>query len=328
VRALLLMDPTAARFVFGEQESRRLAEMLDVDLSRTETSLASIAPDVLARTELLITGWGSPTIDTAALEAMPALRAIVHWGGGVDFIAPVASKRGIAISSARDANAIPVAEFTIAMITLAAKDAFWVSRQYAAEQRAIHREEELAHTGLYNTSVGIVGASAIGSRVMEMLRSSEVQISVFDPFVSSKRAEELGATLIPDLVQLASRSRILSVHAPAVPSTRGMVSRDVLSALPDGATVINTSRGILIDQDALVDELQSGRIRAILDVTEPDVLPPGHPLYRLPNVFLTPHLAGSTGSELRRLGIATVAEVERLVAGRPFNFPITPPPQE
>jgi phosphoglycerate dehydrogenase-like enzyme len=255
---------------------------------------------------------------------MPDLRAIVHWGGGAGFIDPSATDRGIVVSTARSTNAIPVAEFTLAMIVLAAKDAFWVSREYSARQSFIDREDELPHTGLYGTTVGIVGASSIGSLVMESLRHHDVEVLLFDPFASPERARELGAELVGDLAELAARSRILSVHAPDLPQTRHMVSRAVLAALPEGATVINTSRGALIDQAALVDELRTGRLRGILDVTDPDVLPAGHPLYTLPNVFLTPHLAGSTGSELRRLGRASLDEIERFVHGRPFASPIVP----
>ena len=118
---------------------------------------------------------------------------------------------------------------------------------------------------------------------------------------------------------------MLSLHAPAMPQTDGMISRAVLAAMPDGATLVNTARGSLVDQDALVEELAEGRLGAILDVTEPEVLPEGHPLYTLANVFLTPHLAGSTGTELRRLGRAALAEVERFVAGAPCEDPITSP---
>lgn len=324
MKAMLSMNPVAAPLVFGEAERARLGELLDVDLDRIVTAWNDVDDDELAGVELLITGWGVPRLGPDVLDRMPSLRAIVHWGGGVGFVDRAAVARGIAIASARAANAVPVAEFTIAMIILASKDAFWVSRQYAQQQRFIDRESELADTGLYDRTVGIVGASSIGTLVMEMLQAYDVEVLLHHPRATPERASALGAQLVDDLAELASRSRILSVHAPERPETFQMISREVLAALPDGATVINTSRGSLIDQDALVDELRSGRIRAILDVTEPDVLPAGHPLYTLPNVFLTPHLAGSMGSELQRLGATTVAEVERIVAGLPVAHPIEP----
>lgn len=324
MKALMAMNPDAVPLVFSSEALRRLEGLLEVDTARLVTSLDEVTAAERAETEVLLTGWGVPALDAAALESMPALRAVVHWGGGVGFLDPSAPERGVAISSARSANAVPVAEFTVAMIVLAAKDAFWVSRRYAAEQRFIDREVELGDTGLYRTTVGIVGASTIGTLVMRMLRHYDVDVLLHHPRATPERAAALGVELVDDLAELAARSTVLSVHTPDIPSLRGMISREVLAALPDDATVVNTARGRLIDQDALVDELESGRLRAILDVTEPDVLPPGHPLYSLPNVFLTPHLAGSMGRELRRLGDTAVAEVERLIAGQPFAHPIAP----
>ena len=322
MRAALLMDPALVPFVFGDDERARLAEALEIDMTDAATSLAGIASP--SEVELLITGWGVPVIDRAGLDAFPALRAIVHWGGGIGFLDEAASARGIRISSARAANAVPVAEFTQAMITLAAKDAFWLSRQYCAEQTFIDREATAPRAGLFRTTVGIVGASTIGTMVIEKLRASDVEVLLYDPYATPEAAQRLGAELIDDLEELARRSRILSVHAPETPRTAGMISRAVLAALPDGATLVNTARGALVDQDALVDELQRGRLRAVLDVTEPDVLEAEHPLYTLPNVFLTPHLAGSMGVELRRLGESALAEVERFVAGAPFENPMQP----
>ena len=319
MRAALLMDPKLVPFVFGAAERERLGEILEIDTDAA-TSLAGI-PDP-SGVELLIAGWGVARVSPDDLDAFPQLRAIVHWSGGNGALDGPASGRGIHISTARAANAIPVAEFTLAMITLAAKDAFWASRRYSAEQRFIDREAELPRTGLYGTTVGIVGASTIGTLVIEKLQGSDVRVLLYDPYATPETAAQIGAELVPDLGALAARCGILSIHAPEMPATIGMVSAAVLAALPDGATVINTARGALVDQDALVAELRRGRLRAVLDVTEPDVLEPGHPLYTMPNAFLTPHLAGSTGNELRRLGEVALAEVERFVAGEPFAHPM------
>ncbi|GAA5200562.1 hydroxyacid dehydrogenase [Microbacterium jejuense] len=319
MRAALLMDPSLVPFVFGAETQARLGDLLEIDLTDAATSLGGIPEP--SGVELLIVGWGA-TIDAADLDAFAALRGVVHWSGGNGALDGAAARRGIRISSARAANAIPVAEFALAMITLAAKDAFWASRAYTAEQRFIDREAELPDTGLYGTTVGIVGASTIGRLVLQKLRGSDARVLLYDPYASAADADELGAELVDDLGALAARSDLLSIHAPETPSTTGMISAEVLAALPDGATVINTARGALIDQEALVAELQRGRLRAVLDVTEPDPLPAGHPLYALPNVFLTPHLAGSMGNELRRLGEVALAEAERFVADEPFAHPV------
>ncbi|MVQ41470.1 hypothetical protein GON06_04760 [Microbacterium sp. MAH-37] len=327
MKAAFAMAPEMVPFIFGETEMGRLHELLDLDPHRILTWQEDREPELegLTDVELLISGWGAPFLGVSQLDRLPSLRAVVHWGGGIGFLDHHARERGIEVSSARAANGIPVAEFTVAMITLAAKDAFWASRQYCRDQRFVDRETELPHTGLYGTTIGLVGASTIGMLVIEQLRDRDVEVLVYDPYLAEPTAEALGVEVVRDLEDLARRSTILSLHAPVTPRTEGMISRRVLAALPDGATLVNTARGILVDQDALVDELTAKRIRAILDVTEPEVLPKGHPLYALPNVFLTPHLAGSTGVELRRLGHAALAEVERFVSGTPFENPFPLP---
>ncbi|MEA5455236.1 hydroxyacid dehydrogenase [Sinomonas sp. JGH33] len=323
VKAVFAMAPEMVPFIFGESEIRRLRELVELDPQRILAWEEGREPELgsLADVELLLSGWGAPFLGAPQLDRLPALRAVVHWGGGIGFLDQSARERGIEVSSARAANGIPVAEFTVAMITLAAKDALWVSRQYCREQRHIDREAELPHTGLYGTTVGLVGASTIGMLVIEQLRDRDVEVLVYDPYLTEAAASSLRVEIVRDLEDLARRSTVLSLHAPVTPQTEGMITRRVLAALPDGAILVNTARGILVDQDALVEELAANRIRAILDVTEPEVLPEGHPLYSLPNVFLTPHLAGSTGVELRRLGHAALAEVERYVAGVPFAHP-------
>ncbi len=225
--------------------------------------------------------------------------------------------RGILVTTAADANALPVAEFTLAMILLAGKDTFWISRDFAGEN-PIATER----IGNFGRVLGIVGASRVGRRLMELLAPFDYEVLLFDPFVTSQDATRLGARKV-DLEELMSASSIVSLHAPVLPETRRMVSSPLLARLPDGATLINTARGALIEQDALVAELRSGRLRAILDVTEPEPLPTDHELRRLPNVYLTPHLAGAQGNELKRLGAAALQEAERFRNGERFLHGVT-----
>lgn len=161
----------------------------------------------------------------------------------------------------------------------------------------------------------------MGRRLLELLRPLDLVVSLTDPFVEPAQAAELGVTLQP-LDDLLRGSDIVSLHAPDLPQTYRMLDRRRLALIPDGATLINTSRGALVDPDALTDELVSGRLSAVLDVTEPEPLPADSPLHHLPNVFLTPHIAGSLGNEVERLGNAVVAEVERFVCGLPLEHQV------
>ncbi|MGW0585812.1 hydroxyacid dehydrogenase, partial [Streptomyces sp. NPDC002920] len=210
--------------------------------------------------------------------------------------------------------------YTLAAILLAGKDAFGLRERFRSE-RVHPGPTDYATVGNLGRRVGIVGASRVGRRVLELLRPFDLSVSLYDPYVDAAEAAVLGAAPLP-LDELLRTSDIVSVHAPDTPETHHMLSRERLALLPDGGVLINTSRGALIDHTALTEELVSGRISAVLDVTDPEPLPADSPLHRLPNVFLTPHIAGSLGNELARLGGTVVAELERMAAGLPLAHPV------
>lgn len=272
---------------------------------------------VLADTEILITGWGCPPIDSRVLAMAPRLRAIIHAAGSVKHhVGAEVFERGIAVSSAADANARPVAEYTLAICVLAAKRAFALARAYSAGE-SVHGVLITRPAGLAGATVGVVGASRIGRLVIGMLAGHDTRVLVHDPYLDAAAARALGAEPV-DLDRLCAESDIVTVHAPETPETRHLIDSRRLSLMADGAVLINTSRGSLVDTDALLEQCRAGRIDAILDVTDPEPLPAGHALLTLPNVLVTPHLAGAQGRELRRLGEYAVAEVERFMAGQPL----------
>lgn len=279
------------------------------------------AQAALADVEVLITGWGCPKIDGDVLSAAPKLRAIIHAGGVIaGNIGPIPAGRRIVGSNAGEANGRPVAEYTLAMILLANKQAFESARMYAERRSPIDREQEFPRAGNYQKTVGLVGASRIGRQVAKLLRPFDLDVVIHDPYLDEAEAAALGVTLLP-LQELMTRSDIVSLHVPVTSETTAMIGASELASMKDGATLINTARGEVLDQAALEKELASGRINAILDVAVPDVLPPEHPFYELPNVMLTPHIAGSMGTELLRMGDHVVAEMERYVKGEPFAYP-------
>lgn len=273
---------------------------------------------VLGRVDALITGWGCPRVTPEILDAAPRLRLIAHAAGTVkSHLDPECWARGVTVTTAAQANARPVAEYTLAAIILAGKDAFLAAHRVAADGWRGARERGPAEVGNYGTTIGIIGASRIGRLVLELLRPFSFRVLLADPTVTSEEAEALGAELVT-LDTLMARSRIVSLHAPILPSTIGMIGASQLAAMSDGATFINTARGVLVDHDALRYEAVSGRLSLVLDVTNPEPLPDGDPLAHLPNVLLTPHLAGSIGNELPAMADLAVTEVERLAAGAPY----------
>lgn len=315
--AVFAMQPWALPDLFPADLLTRLSGYVRLTPDSILTSFEAEALMPLSSVEVLVTGWGCPRIDADVLEAAPRLRAVMHAAGSVkSHVAPAVFDRGIIVSSAAAANAVPVADYTIAALVFAAKQAFARARWYAHDRTASDWRSG-AGTGFYGRTIGIIGASRIGRLVLTRLSSYDVRVLLADPYLSPQEASMLGAELV-EVDELCHRSELVTLHAPALPETRHLFDDRRLRLLPDGATLINTARGSLVDTAALTRHCATGRIAAILDVTEPEPLPAGHPLLQLPNVLVTPHLAGAQGRELRRLGEFVVAEIARLVHEEPL----------
>lgn len=313
------MSANTFRTQFGEAELARLGAAASLgDPVAVEELDAPSTRARLGTAEVLITSWGCPPLDDATMAAAPELRAVLHAAGSVrGHVTDAVFKRGILVTTAADANAEPVARYTLAAILWSLKRVPFLAavardrvdgRAYTVPSRS-----ELSGIG---RTVTLVGFSRIGRRVAALLRSfPDIHVLVVDPVADP--AEMIAAGVEPvTLAEALPRTDVLSLHAPSLPATRRMIGAAELSALPPGATLINTARGALIDPAAL--ELAClGGLQAILDVTDPEPLPPGSPLYDLPNVVLTPHVAGSLGAETRLMTAVALTELERYAAGLP-----------
>lgn len=318
-RAIVAMNPPAlAENLFGPHRTR-LTALVDVSaevLTEFESATASVR---LGDVEVLLAGWGCPLVDRDMLDRMPNLRAVVFAGGTASSVLDTveATRRGIVFTNAGEGNAQAVAEYTVATIVLAGKRARYAEQLYRDGRVFVDREADLIDSGNFGRTVGLVGASRIGRRVAQLLRSTDVRVLIYDPYASAEEIGALGGRKVT-FDELLAASDIVSLHAPATPETDHMIGSRELAALRDGAVLINTARGSLIDHDALRTHLRAGRIDAILDVTEPEPLAADDELWILPNVTLTPHIAGATGNELHRLGRDVIDEVARFVAGEAF----------
>lgn len=322
---VLVMDERTRRALISENIARQLGDVATVNTAESVTDFADPTFDrVLAAADILLTCWGAPPIDAAALARMPQLRAIVHAAGSIKhLIGPEVFQRNIRVTSAAEVNAIPVAEFTLATIILAAKRVRSFIRTQQETGAGNPWDLPVTDVGNYRRTIGVVGASRVGRRVLDLLRTIDAQVLLADPTLTPESAQHLPAQLV-DLDDLCRRSDIITLHAPDLPETHHMLDKDRLALLRDGAIVINTARGSLIDTVALTAEVESGRISAVLDVTDPEPLPADSPLRQLPNVVLTPHVAGSLGNELQRLAQTAVGEIVAFVADQPPHYPVNP----
>ena len=324
-QALLVMRPDTFRIQFGTEQLRRLRSL--ADLGEPMWSADLDAPRTrarLAEAEVLLTSWGCPALTPERLDAAPKLRAVLHCAGSVrGLVSEEIWRRGILVTSGAEANATPVAEYTLAAIIFAGKKAHLLAAEARANRADWHSVAGREDLSNYGRTIGIVGFSRIGRRVVERLQALETgAVLVTDPYADPATVAAAGGRLV-DLDELLTASEILSLHLPGIPETRHTIGARELALLPDGATVINTARGGVIDTAALEQECVTGRLNAILDVTEPEPLPEDSLLYQLPNVMVTPHIAGSLGSETRRMSTQALDELERFVRGEPPIDPVT-----
>jgi phosphoglycerate dehydrogenase-like enzyme len=318
-QALLVMRPDTYQVQFGSDQMHRLRSLArlgdpiwsdDIDAPHTRARLAEA--------EVLLTSWGCPVLTAERLEAAPRLRAVFHCAGSVrPIVSEAVWHRGLLVTSAAEANATPVAEYTLAAIIFAGKKAHLLaaeSRLKPVDWYAVGHREDLSN---YGRTIGIVGYSRIGRRVVDRLRMLDTaEVLVTDPYADRAAVAAAGGRLV-ELDELLTRSEILSLHLPELPETRQAIGARELALLPDGATVINTARGAVVDTAALERECATGRLNAILDVTDPEPLPAGSRLAELPNVMITPHIAGSLGTETRRMSTQALGELDRYVRGEP-----------
>ena len=279
---------------------------------------------VLADADACITSWGVAPLDAEVVAAAPRLGHMAHMGGSVKrFVSDAVWERGIRVTSAAVTLARDVAETTIGLMIVGRKriwplgnhvrDGGW--RDSPVWDRWDARE-------LNRSTVGLIGAGNVGRHVIELLAPFETTILVADPYLSDDEAERLGVERV-EPAELMERCDVVSIHAPANDQTRHMIGSELLGRLSDGAVLINTSRGSIIDEAALVEELAKGRVFAFLDVTDPEPPASDSPLRRLENVVVTPHIAGCI-ENCHRMGELAVEEVRRYLAGQPAINEVRP----
>lgn len=321
---LLVMARDTMRLQFGDAELARLraTARLGEPLFTDELASAQVR-ERLAEVEVLITSWGCPPLDEPVLRGAPKLRAVLHAAGSVrDHVGAPVFDRDLLVTTAAGANAEPVAHYTLGAILWAFKKVPFLAADARTFRDDWHYRERHGELSGRDRTVVLVGFSRVGRRVTELLRQLDLaRVLVVDPVVDPARIRAAGAEPAT-LADALPHADVLSLHAPSLPETHHLIGATELAALPPGAVLVNTARGALVDTAALEHGCADG-LHAILDVTDPEPLPAGSPLYTLPNVVLTPHIAGSLGSETRRMTAEALGELERYAAGLPPQAPVT-----
>ena len=313
--------PKALEKIYGEEERAAVAGLADVYAPFQTGNSVAKNPGVLAEAEVILSGWGAPAMDGGFLAAAPNLRVVLYGAGSIRRVAtPAFWERDLRITSAYAANAVPVSEYALAAILFSLKRG-WHFAFSAQREKALPRQGQVP--GAYGSTVGLVSLGMVGRLVRERLRPFDLRVVAYDPFVTPEEAHVLGVDLM-SLEDLFASSDVVSLHVPLLPETEGMILGSHLASMKRNATLINTSRGAVVREAEMVEVLgERPDLWAVLDVTPPEPPEPDSRLYDLPNVVLTPHIAGSLGNECRRMGRLVVDELRRYVAGEPLKHEIT-----
>ena len=281
-------------------------------------------PEDFADTEYIFSTWGMPAFSCDEIRSiLPSLKAVFYAAGSVQAFARPFIECGVKIFSAWAANAVPVAEYTVAQIILANKGFFKTAPLSSVGKRDDSLEARGKFCGNYGAKIGIIGVGMIGTLVAKMLKAYRLEVLAFDPFLSDEKAAALGIEKV-SLTELFSECSVVSNHLANNEQTQGMLGGALFSLMKPYATFINTGRGAQVVEDELISVLSARPdLTAILDVTYPEPPLPDSGFYKLDNCILTPHIAGSSGDEVKRMADYMREEYQNFIQNKPCRFEVT-----
>jgi len=279
--------------------------------------------DDLQGLEVIFSSWGWPRLSEEKFEQLPNLRAVFYAAGSVKGLAGPFLARGITVVSAWGANAVPVAEFALSQILLSCKGYFRNIRDCgSAPSRRV--ATPFRGKGNFGETVAVVGAGMVGRRLIELLGHFELKVVVCDPYLDEDAAEQLSVRKV-SLEEAFEQAYVISNHVPDLPETRGMIDKRLFLKMRDYATFINTGRGkTVVERDLVKVFRERPTLTALLDVTDPEPPDEDSPVYSMPNVYLTSHIAGSIGDEVCRLADYCIEEFLAWEKGEPLRHAVTP----
>ena len=325
MRSVFICDSEdSVRRVYSPELTDRLASLAGLEPTVLSGADVRSGGCDLADVRFIFSTWGMPAFTAEEIALFfPALECVFYAAGTVQHFAKEFLDCGVRVFSAWKANAVPVAEFAASLILLSNKRFFPAARFYSAGDRKSSGEALRGWTGNYSAKVGILGAGAIGTLVIGRL-GKNLDIRVFDPFLSDDRAAALGVTKA-SLAEVFAKCEVVSCHLADNEDTRGLIRREHFASMPKCGTFINTGRGATVVESDLAAVLaERADLTAILDVTCPEPVGADSPLLTLPNAILTPHIAGSAGLEVRRMAEYMEAECAAYLSGSSAGNEVTP----
>lgn len=301
--------------VYAEKQMAALREIVDLD-EKVYTSVDELRAADVKDAEVILSTWGMlPMTEEEIKETLPGAKVLFYAAGSVQGFARPFLNEGVRVFSAWQANGVSVAQYTLSQILLSAKGFFRVEQAMRNTGRQSGYEVASHYIGAYDIRVGLLGCGAIGTQVAQMLKDTDCEVWVYDPFLPQERADELGVKLT-DMDDIFAHCEIISNHLANLPATVGIIKRHHLMGMMPYATFINTGRGPQLDEQDLYDALTTDPTRtALLDVMTNEHESDSKPLAKLPNCFITPHIAGTSGREVRRMADYMIACLKDYKAG-------------
>jgi len=321
IKGLYLLDPGPYDQIYGPEARTAIARLAEIYLPPQTRQSVQDHPEVLSDAEVIFSGWGMAPIDEALLQAAPRLKAVFYGAGSIRyFMTEAAWARGLTVVSAYYANDIPVVEYTLSQILFSLK----LGWRYVLDVKRLRAyPPRIAGPACFGSTVGLISLGMIGRMVAQRLQGFDLEVIAYDPYVSQADADPLGVQMC-SLEEVFARADLVSLHTPWLPETVGMITGDLLRSMKPDATFLNTARGAIVREDEMIQVLQERPdLTAVLDVTYPEPPVENSLLYILPNVILTPHIAGAMGLECRRMGNLMAEEFARYVSGEPLKWALT-----
>jgi len=314
----VIIHGSLAEQLFSQADRLRLAALGEIHWTSSRDPIDSAAAiELLRHCEIGLGSWKTPRPDAAMMAACPKLKAWIHVGGSPKQIfGPHLDGRPFVVGCCAPAIADAVAEMTVASLLMGLKRVL----ENSIANRTQRATKPTNSRNLSSCTIGVIAASQVGMRVMKLLRQFGSTVQLFDPYVSQEQADQWGVRLVPDLMDLCRSSDAVTVHAPLLPSTYQMLQAKHFQAMRPSTVFVNTSKGSIVDEKSLIQELQRGRLFAFLDVSDPEPAAIDSPLRTLPNVVYTSHIAG--GADLR-LGKQAVDDIAAYLDGKPMTMQVT-----
>ena len=295
----------------------RLREHLevDVDLDLTPDELVERIP---AYDALIVRS--ATKVTTELIERAENLKVIGRAGIGLDNVdVDAATRHGVLVVNAPQSNVLSAAEHTIALLLAQVRN---IPQAHSALTAGSWEREKWQGVELHGKTLGIVGLGRVGTLVAQRASAFGMRIIAFDPYVTPQRAGQMGVELVDSVAEICKRSDFITIHLPKTAETIGVIGANELNQVRPGVRIVNTARGGLIDEAALVEALKDGRVGgAAVDVFDEEPLTK-HPLFGLPNVVVTPHLGASTAEAQDKAGLAIAEQVLLALRGEFVPFAV------